>query len=118
MSNRALCREASHAGSWYTASGTSWVTSLRGWVGGVCGACLRSHVEGAAGSVGPSFSTRNSLSSNGEPLWCFMLAVNIGKSGILRLTADETEGQRCSEAFNPCSIPKGQLHTHHGKADR
>ncbi|XP_075195731.1 protein MEMO1 [Anomaloglossus baeobatrachus] len=32
MSNRALCREASHAGSWYTASGPQLSAQLEGWL--------------------------------------------------------------------------------------
>uniref|UniRef100_A0A8C5QK97 Protein MEMO1 n=1 Tax=Leptobrachium leishanense TaxID=445787 RepID=A0A8C5QK97_9ANUR len=32
MSNRALCREASHAGSWYTASGPQLSSQLDGWL--------------------------------------------------------------------------------------
>lgn len=35
MSNRALCRDASHAGSWYTASGTGGGEARLG-VGGHC----------------------------------------------------------------------------------
>lgn len=37
MSNRVLCREASHAGSWYTASGMGWGTRRRGGEGGGAG---------------------------------------------------------------------------------
>ncbi|XP_031661108.1 protein MEMO1 [Oncorhynchus kisutch] len=32
MSNRTVCREASHAGSWYTASGSQLNTQLEGWL--------------------------------------------------------------------------------------
>ncbi|KAM6324112.1 protein MEMO1 isoform X5 [Numenius arquata] len=32
MSNRVLCREASHAGSWYTASGPQLNAQLEGWL--------------------------------------------------------------------------------------
>ncbi|XP_015263938.1 PREDICTED: protein MEMO1 isoform X1 [Gekko japonicus] len=32
MSNRVLCREASHAGSWYTASGPQLSAQLEGWL--------------------------------------------------------------------------------------
>ncbi|PNI41260.1 MEMO1 isoform 8 [Pan troglodytes] len=32
MSNRVVCREASHAGSWYTASGPQLNAQLEGWL--------------------------------------------------------------------------------------
>ncbi|CAB1311709.1 unnamed protein product [Coregonus sp. 'balchen'] len=32
MSNRTVCREASHAGSWYAASGSQLNTQLEGWL--------------------------------------------------------------------------------------
>uniref|UniRef100_A0A672QJ81 Protein MEMO1 n=1 Tax=Sinocyclocheilus grahami TaxID=75366 RepID=A0A672QJ81_SINGR len=32
MSNRMVCREASHAGSWYTASGSQLNAQLEGWL--------------------------------------------------------------------------------------
>uniref|UniRef100_A0A8C5V7J2 Protein MEMO1 n=1 Tax=Microcebus murinus TaxID=30608 RepID=A0A8C5V7J2_MICMU len=60
MSNRVVCREASHAGSWYTASGPQLNAQLEGWLSQVqstkrpARAIIAPHAEYTIFILGPS----------------------------------------------------------------